>query len=101
MLHLNKVGLQILCPQPDEVSFDKWWARDENLVNEQARKGPNSLIILGAWTTRNHHKWCVFDGAAPSIAGALTLVEELHLWGLQGLKELHTFLPLLQKVDDG
>jgi len=23
----------------------------------------------------------VFDGAAPSIAGALTLVEELHLWG--------------------
>jgi nuclear pore complex protein Nup210 len=85
LLHLNRVGLQILCPQPDEVSFNKWWARDENMVNEQARKGLNSLIILGAWTIWNHHKWCVFDGAAPSIAGALThAVEELHLWGFVG-----------------
>jgi hypothetical protein len=43
------------------------------LVNEQSREGPNSLIILGVWTIWNHHKWCVFDGATPSIARALTL----------------------------
>jgi hypothetical protein len=43
----------------------------------------------------NHRKWCVFDGAAPSIAGALTLaVEELHLWGLAGAQGT-TYLPAL------
>jgi hypothetical protein len=37
----------------------------------------------------------VFDGAAPSIAGALTLaVEELHLWGLAGAQGT-TYLPAL------
>ena len=47
-----------------------------NAAGEILRKGINSLIILGAWTLWTHRNKCVFDGAAPSVAGALAVAED-------------------------
>jgi hypothetical protein len=50
-------------------------------------QGINSLIILGAWTLWTHRNRCVFDGAAPDIARALTNAgEERKLWSLAGAR---------------
>jgi hypothetical protein len=46
---LRKVRLHDLSPQPNESSFDEWWAKVERGVFDLARKGLNSMIILGAW----------------------------------------------------
>jgi hypothetical protein len=51
------------------------------------RQGVDSLIILGAWTIWNHHNGCVFDGAAPNLAGALIIAGEEHrLWSMAGAR---------------
>jgi len=35
---LHKVGLQDLSPQPDDNSFDAWWARTNSGVDDQTKK---------------------------------------------------------------
>ena len=96
---LQKVGQQDLSPQQEDVSFDDWWARAEKRVDGQIRKGLNSFILLGAWTIWKHRNRCVFDGASPSMAGALMLArEELYDWGLAGAKDISFLLAL---VPDG
>ena len=59
------------------------------------RQGINSLIILRAWTLWNHRNGCVFDGAAPNLAGALILAgEDRRLWSIwQGLEDYLSWLP--------
>jgi hypothetical protein len=52
-------------------SFDWWWETSSNATAGLTKKGFNSLVILGPWTIWNHRNSCVFDGAAPSLAGAL------------------------------
>jgi len=47
-----------------------------NAASEMLRKGINSLIILGAWTLWTHCNKCVFDGADPSVVGALAVAGE-------------------------
>ena len=47
---LQRVGLQDLSPQPEDISFDDWWAGTNSGIDGQTRKGLNSLIILGAWS---------------------------------------------------
>ena len=62
-------------------------------VSGDARKGLNSLIILGAWTIWNHRNDCVFNGATPRLSMALNLArEEALLWSIAGAKglSLHT-----------
>ena len=60
-----------------------------NAASEILRKGINSLIILGAWTLWTHRNKCVFDGAAPSVAGALSVAEdERRSWSLAGARGL-------------
>ena len=60
-----------------------------NVASEMLRKGINSLIILGAWTLWTHRNKCVFDGAAPSVAGALAVAEEeRRSWSLAGARGL-------------
>ena len=82
---LRQVGLLALSPQPSESSFFEWWDRANGSTPEQLRQGVNSLIMLGAWILWNHCNRCVFDGAAPSIAGALAMAgEERRLWTLAG-----------------
>jgi hypothetical protein len=45
-------------------------------------------------TLWKHCNNCVFDGVSPNLIRVLQLAgEELHFWGLAGLKVFHTFLP--------
>jgi hypothetical protein len=94
---LQWVGLQGLSPQPEDISFDDWWAGMNSGIDGQARKGLNSLIILGAWSIWNHHNRCVFDGIQPSLNGVLAVVkDELHLWSLaraRGVSHLLALVP--------
>jgi hypothetical protein len=58
-------------------------------------------VILGAWTLWNHRNRCVFDGATPSLGGALGFaLEECRLWVMAGARGLsflasHPPLPLV------
>ena len=92
---LQRVGLQDLSPQPEDISFDDWWAGMNSGIDGQARKGLNSLIILGAWSIWNHRNRCVFDGIQPSLNGVLAVVkDELHLWSLAGARGVSHLLAL-------
>ena len=73
---LCQVGLQQFAPQATDVVFDDWWDRLWHAAPEQQKKGLNSLVVLGAWVLWTHHNFCVFDGAAPSIARALNATSE-------------------------
>jgi hypothetical protein len=85
----SQIGLQVYSPQPTEISFHNWWERVSNAASEILRKGINSLIILGAWTLWTYRNRCVFDGATPSVAGALALAEdETRSWSLAGARGL-------------
>jgi hypothetical protein len=85
----SQIGLQVYSPQPTEISFHNWWERVSNAASEVLRKGINSLIILGAWTLWTYRNRCVFDGATPSVAGALARAEdERRSWSLAGARGL-------------
>nr|TKW00080.1 hypothetical protein SEVIR_8G085700v2 [Setaria viridis] len=91
-------SLSALAPQPTDISLNDWWARAENDVDSDVRKGFNSLIILGAWTIWRHCNDCVFNGASPRVATALILVkEDAQLWSMAGAKGLP--LPAVRGVD--
>uniref|UniRef100_K3XR34 Uncharacterized protein n=1 Tax=Setaria italica TaxID=4555 RepID=K3XR34_SETIT len=69
-----------ISPQPENNFFDKWWASTNIGIDGQARKGLNSVIILGAWCIWNHHNRCVFDGIQLSLNEVLASVrDELQL----------------------
>ena len=42
-LLLQKLSLQALTPQIDDVYFDDWWESAESLIDNQTRKGLNSI----------------------------------------------------------
>jgi hypothetical protein len=67
-----------------------------NAASDLVRKGINSLIILGAWTLWTHRNRCVFDGAAPSVAGALAVAEDDSLW--RGLEDYLSWMPSLRVI---
>ena len=85
----SRIGLQAFSPRSTETSFHSWWERVSNAASDMVRKGINSLIILGAWTLWTHRNKCVFDGAAPSVAGALAVAEDdRRSWSLAGARGL-------------
>jgi len=89
-LLLRQVGLQALSPQPTDNNFLDWWEGAINATSDLVRQGVNSLR---AWILWNHRNRCVFDGVAPSVAGALAVAgEERRLWTLAGA---HGLPPLL------
>ena len=83
------MGLQALSLQSTEISFHSWWERVNSAASDMARKGINSLVILRVWTLWTHRNRCVFDGAAPSVAGALAVAEDdRRSWSLAGARGL-------------
>jgi nuclear pore complex protein Nup210 len=56
---LQKVGMQNLSSQLDETSFEGWRDRASKAVDGLARKGLNSIVILGAWTLEPKKSLCV------------------------------------------
>jgi hypothetical protein len=84
---LSQVGLQTLSPQPSDTSFFDWWEKASKDRNGELRQGLNSLTILGAWTIWTQRNKCVFDGAVPDMARALTMAsEERKLWSIAGAR---------------
>jgi hypothetical protein len=64
-------------------------------VADQAKKGLNSVVILVAWSLRNHRNRCVFYGLQPSLNGLhSTISDELHLWELAGTRGITHLLAL-------
>jgi hypothetical protein len=93
---LQHFQLQELAPQLDTTSFMDWWRRVELALGSR-NKGLNLLIILGAWILWKHRNRCMFNGAAPSLAAAITQADvERSVWemaGAKGIKFLMAQLP--------
>jgi hypothetical protein len=84
---LQRVNLQELAPQLENISFMEWWRKIDEESQGSVQKGLNSLIILGVWTLWKHRNRCVFDGIAPSLAAAISQAEEeKRTWELAGAK---------------
>jgi hypothetical protein len=84
---LSHFGVASLAPQPSDQSFDEWWRKVDLAASGDLRKGPNSLVILGAWSIWRHKNDCVFNGAAPKVNMVLALAkDEAHCWSLAGAK---------------
>jgi len=93
---LQKFGLQVLAPGLDDEFFEDWWDNACERVAGQAKKGLNSIIILGAWNLWNHCNSCVFYGALPSITNIMaTTHEDLHLWSIAGARGVSNLLALV------
>jgi hypothetical protein len=88
--------LQVLAPNPDEISFDDWWEAATSKVDGLTKKGLNSIIILVAWSLWNHRNRCVFDGVLPNLNGVLSFIrEEMHFWGFAGARGVNHILAQL------
>ncbi|WVZ85337.1 hypothetical protein U9M48_032277 [Paspalum notatum var. saurae] len=93
---LQQVGLQALSPQPENGSFDEWWASANLGISDQIKKGLNSVIVLGAWSIWNHRNRCVFNGIQPNLNEVLVLFrDELHLWSVAGARGISNLLALV------
>jgi hypothetical protein len=72
----QKSGLAALSLDIEESNFEAWWSTSVTRFNGDIQKGFNSLVVLGAWCIWQHHNECVFEGVPPSVATALSLVED-------------------------
>jgi hypothetical protein len=67
----------------------QWWKSYNDQLQQIAKKGFNSLIILVLWSIWNHRNRCVFDGLSPNLETAIRRAkEERELWELAGAKSL-------------
>jgi hypothetical protein len=86
---LQRVNLQELAPQLENISFMEWWRRIDEESLGSVQKSCNSLIILVAWTLWKHRNRCVFDGIAPSLTATISQAkEEKRTWELAGAKRI-------------
>lgn len=91
---LSFVGLQQLSPSLDEESFQDWWAKTEDRVASQRKKGFNSVVILVAWGLWKHHNACVFYEASPNVSKLfLDIKGEASLWCMVGDVKLSELWP--------
>jgi hypothetical protein len=80
---LHKVGLQDLSLQPDNNSFDGWWASTNSGVDDQTKKRPQFHHHSGSLAIWNYCNRCVFDGIQLSLNSVLVSVkDEFLLWSL-------------------
>jgi hypothetical protein len=64
-----------------------WWRNAHERSTRLFQKGFSSLVALGAWTLWKHRNRCVFDGATPCMAAAMTQAEEERkVWELAGAR---------------
>jgi hypothetical protein len=78
--------LELVSQLTDEV-FEDWWRTSSLHVQEQQRKGFNSLVVLGVWVIWKHRNMCVFNGVVPNVQVALLVArEEALLWTMAGAK---------------
>jgi hypothetical protein len=93
---LQRVNLQELPPQLENISFMERWRRIDEESLGSIQKGLNSLIILGAWTLWQHRNRCVFDGIVPSLVATISQAEEeKRAWELAGAKGISFFVAQL------
>lgn len=58
-------------------------------ISGVARRGLNTLIILGAWTLWKHRNSCVFDKKSPNIEEAIRKAgQEKDMWSRAGARDL-------------
>jgi hypothetical protein len=72
----QKRGLAALSSDIEDSNFEAWWSSSDARLNGGIQKGFNSLVILGAWCIWRHRNECVFEGVLPSVARAMSLVED-------------------------
>ncbi|WVZ64709.1 hypothetical protein U9M48_014190 [Paspalum notatum var. saurae] len=86
-----------LAPTNEDGSFAMWWQFGSQRVGSEARKGFNSIVLLGAWSLWKHRNTCVFDGASPSLDRVLLLAkEEAQFWSLAGARGISSLTALQQ-----
>jgi hypothetical protein len=84
---LHRFGLPDIAPQPSAVGFFDWWQQAGSTLDKGAKKGFDSLVMLGAWILWKERNDIVFNGASPKLERALLLAqEEATLWMLAGAK---------------
>jgi hypothetical protein len=92
---LQPLGLLQLVPQPWDEGFEEWWSASSSMVQEELKKGFNTLVMLGAWVIWKHRNACVFNGAVPSVVAALLVAkEEALMWSMAGARGIS----LLQSI---
>jgi hypothetical protein len=66
-----------------------WWSLVGGQISGVARRGLNTLIILGAWTLWKHRNSCVFDKKSPNIEEAIRKADqEKDMWSCAGARDL-------------
>jgi hypothetical protein len=57
------------------------------VITDAARRGLNSVLILGAWVLWKHRNISVFDAATPNLTAALAQAgEERLMWEMAGAR---------------
>jgi hypothetical protein len=83
------MGMLNLVPQPTDEVFEDLWCTSSSRIQDQLRKGFNSLVMLGAWVLWKHRNSCVFNVVVPSVPATLLVArEEALLWSMAGAKGL-------------
>jgi hypothetical protein len=86
---LQPMGMLQLVPQRGMRCFKQWWCASSSSVQDQLRKGFNTLVMLGAWVIWKHRNSCVFNSATSSVAAALLVAkEEALMWSMAGANDL-------------
>lgn len=75
-LLLGRLGLSVPPPQADTEDFFEWWQKVSDMVGKEAKRGLNSLIILGAWTIWRVRNNIVFNGVSPRVSQAINLARD-------------------------
>ncbi|KAF8779289.1 hypothetical protein HU200_002970 [Digitaria exilis] len=76
---LHRFGLASLAPQPNETSFDIWWAKADRFVFGGG----------GEREREQHRNDCVFNGSSPCVEAVMVMIrEEAQLWSMAGAKGL-------------
>lgn len=79
---LQQVGLEVLAPHLNGLSFEDWWAGASSRVSGQIQKGLNAIIILDAWSLWKHRNHCVFYERTPSLIRVVSDFKEAAQNGL-------------------